>query len=150
MIDVCIVMIQKFKDYIYEQHCKGKHLDAEKVFRDLKATKQYFQWAGYESEEKTFLGYIEHLEKENKMYIDDNMYKDSETKEWAWNANEEHQKYKAEKEKNEKLKKENEDARKVFMKLIKDVEKLKSGTTENDTELEIEHFRQLPFIKKKR
>ena len=107
MIDVCIIMVKKFKEDMYEQHCKGKHLDCEKVFGDLEARTQYYKWAGSMKEPKCFVSYIEHLEKEN------------------------------------------EDARKVFWKLIKDVEKLKSGTTENDTELEIEHFRQLPFIKKK-
>ena len=123
MIDVCIVMIQKFKDYIYEQHCKGKHLDSKKVFRDLKATTQYFQWANYMNEEKTFVDYIEHLEKENEKlkskYIDyDYLLKENETL----------------KEMVNKMKND------FIEPLLEENEKLKSGTTKNDTEIEIEHF----------
>ena len=64
MIDVCIVMVQNFKQFMYKA-CNGK-LDEEKLFTDLKATTQYFQWANYMNEEKTFVDYIEHLEKENE------------------------------------------------------------------------------------
>ena len=127
MIDVCIIMIQKFKVSMYEQHCKGKHLDTYKVFRDLEAHTQYYKWACSMMEnEPTFRGfvsYIEHLEKENEKlkskYIDyDYLLKENETL----------------KEMVNKMKND------FIEPLLEENEKLKSGTTKNDTEIEIEHF----------
>jgi hypothetical protein len=79
MIDVCIIMSHKFKVYMYEQHCKGKHLDCEKVFRDLEARTQYYKWAGSLSEPECFVSYIEHLEKENEKLKSGTTESDSES-----------------------------------------------------------------------